>query len=71
MNLIKKQLSEVLSGTIRTAVNPDDFVLPPKNIDADLALPCFDLAKRLKKNPLEIAREIACFKFASCKRNIQ
>jgi arginyl-tRNA synthetase len=59
MNLIKKQLSEVLSDIVSAIVKPDDFVLPPKNIDADLALPCFELAKELKKNPIEIAKDIA------------
>ncbi len=32
---------------------------PPKDIGADLALPCFTLAKKLKKNPTEIAKDIA------------
>ena len=32
---------------------------PPKEVAADLALPCFSLAKKLKKNPIEIAKEIA------------
>ena len=31
---------------------------PPKEIDADLAMPCFGLAKKLKKNPAEIASDI-------------
>ena len=32
---------------------------PPKGIDADLAMPCFALAKKLKKGPNEIASDIA------------
>lgn len=32
---------------------------PPKEIDADLALPCFQPAKEMKKNPQDIAKEIA------------
>ncbi|MBI2173408.1 MAG: arginine--tRNA ligase [Candidatus Aenigmarchaeota archaeon] len=32
---------------------------PPKELSADLALPCFSLAKGLKKNPLDIAKGIA------------
>lgn len=32
---------------------------PPKEIGADLALPCFALAKKLKKSPQEIAKDIA------------
>ena len=50
-----------MSEFLKVEIRPDDFTAAPKNIDADLALPCFDLAQRLKKNPLEIAREIACF----------
>ncbi len=32
---------------------------PGKGIDADLALPCFALAKEMRKNPAEIAKELA------------
>ena len=32
---------------------------PPEGIDADLAFPCFIFSKKLKKNPAQIAREIA------------
>ena len=32
---------------------------PPKEINADLAMPCFPLAKKLKKSPQEIAKDIA------------
>ncbi len=32
---------------------------PPENIDSDLALPCFVLAKSKKKNPAEIAKGLA------------
>lgn len=32
---------------------------PPKEIDADLAMPCFTLAKEMKKSPQDIAKEIA------------
>ena len=32
---------------------------PPENIDADLAVPCFDFAKQLKKSPVEIAKDLA------------
>ena len=31
---------------------------PPANIDADLAMPCFSLAKKMKKSPQEIAEEV-------------
>ncbi len=32
---------------------------PPKEIDADLAMPCFFLAKKMKKSPHDIAKEIS------------
>ncbi len=32
---------------------------PPENIGSDLAFPCFVMAKKLKRNPAEIAREIS------------
>lgn len=32
---------------------------PPKGISADMAIPCHSLAKSLRKNPAEIAREVA------------
>ena len=32
---------------------------PPEGIGADLSLPCFSLAKKLKKDPKEIAREFS------------
>ncbi|HET6369676.1 MAG TPA: arginine--tRNA ligase, partial [Nitrospiria bacterium] len=35
------------------------FELPPPGIDADLAIPCFPLAKVLRKNPSAIATELA------------
>lgn len=35
---------------------------PPKDIGADLALPCFAMAKKLKKNPKEIAKDLAKLK---------
>lgn len=32
---------------------------PPENIGADVAFPCFVLAKKLRKNPAEIAKDIS------------
>lgn len=32
--------------------------LPPRDVDADLAFPCFSLAKKQKKAPQEIAKEL-------------
>ena len=33
--------------------------VPPDETLGDYAIPCFSLAKRLRKNPVEIAREVA------------
>ena len=32
--------------------------VPPREVDADLAFPCFSLAKEQKKNPMEISKEL-------------
>lgn len=32
--------------------------MPPKEVHADLAFPCFELAKKEKRNPFELAKEI-------------
>lgn len=40
--------------------NPQIQVLdPPKGISADMAIPCHSLAKSLRKNPAEIAKEVS------------
>lgn len=41
---------------------------PPQHINASLAIPCFSLAKKMKKNPAEIAKELAK-KFAGRMKN--
>ena len=53
---LKKETETILSaaGLKGAAVE-----IPPENIDADLAVPCFSYAKKLKKSPAEIAKEIA------------
>ena len=39
--------------------NPDDLTNPPDATMGDIAFPCFGLSKSLKRNPLEVAQEIA------------
>ena len=53
---LKKETVKVL-----TAGGLKDIIveIPPENINADLAVPCFSDAKQLKKSPVEIAKEIA------------
>lgn len=40
-------------------ISVDDLEVPPDPKMGDLAFPCFALAKQLKKNPVEVARELA------------
>lgn len=39
-------------------LKPEDFILPPDSKMGDLSLPCFGLAKKVNKNPAEVAKEI-------------
>lgn len=57
----KQQILQELKKAVGGGFSPsmDDFALPPDQLMGDLAFPCFDLAKSLKRNPNEIATEIA------------
>lgn len=57
----KQQILQELKKAVGGGFSPsfDDFALPPDPSMGDLAFPCFDLAKSLKRNPNEIATEIA------------
>ncbi len=64
MSVILKAKQQVLLE-IKTAVgggfspSMDDLAVPPDSKMGDIAFVCFDLAKNLKKNPSEIATELA------------
>ena len=64
MYTIQKAKTEVLQA-IKQAAPPgfvpsmEDLETPPDQKMGDLAFPCFDLAKSLKRNPAEIATELA------------
>ncbi|TAL50186.1 arginine--tRNA ligase [Patescibacteria group bacterium] len=64
MYTIQKAKTEILQA-IKQAAPPgfvpsiEDLETPPDQKMGDLAFPCFDLAKNLKRNPTEIATEIA------------
>lgn len=47
---VRKVLGEAVEVAVTT---------PPPGVDADLAVPCFPLAAKLRKNPEDIARELA------------
>lgn len=54
----KRELIKILAKS--TSLDESEFLLeiPPENVDADFALPCFKFAKALKKSPNLIAQEI-------------
>ncbi len=54
---IKKQIIKMLPPDL--GVQEVDLVIPPDSKMGDLSLPCFDLAKKLCKNPAEVAKEAA------------
>ncbi|MFA4846064.1 MAG: arginine--tRNA ligase, partial [Patescibacteria group bacterium] len=64
MYIIQEAKQQILQ-TLKTAVGHgfvpalEDLQFPPDPSMGDIAFPCFDLAKKLKRNPNEIATEIA------------
>jgi len=50
---------EIIKELEKLGVKNPKLEKPPENIDADLSLPCFELAKEWKKNPVEISKELA------------
>jgi arginyl-tRNA synthetase len=59
MQELKKQISVFIRELTGVQINPQDFREPPNETMGDLSLPCFDLAKKLGKNPVEIANMLA------------
>lgn len=61
MSDLKKEVSELLKPLVGLPLIEIGQLLekPPKGIDADLAFPCFSLARTFKKNPALIAQEIS------------
>ena len=56
MELVK---DEIVKEFEKAGVKNPRVEKPPQGIDADLAFPCFELAKEWKKNPVEIAKDLA------------
>ncbi len=58
---LKSEIIESVSKTTRLGKEEIEGLLekPPEGIKADFAFPCFVLAKKEKKNPVEIAKNIA------------
>lgn len=61
MHPFKKEVATLLSkeGKLPEKKISPLLEAPPREIGADLAFPCFSLAKELRKNPVQIAAEIS------------
>lgn len=58
MDQIKFEIKKLLAKH-KIKIDPADITTPPTQEMGDLALPCFELAKKMKKNPKEIAEKLA------------
>jgi arginyl-tRNA synthetase len=58
---VRKEAAGLLAAASGTGADELESLLerPPQGIDADLALPCFVLAKSLRKSPAQIAQDLA------------
>lgn len=61
MYLIEQLKQEIRDFLLTQGLNEGEIVLenPPEGVLADVAWPCYALAKKLKKNPIQIAGEVA------------
>ena len=57
-NKFKEEIVEILKVT-GVNIEPKDLEEPPDLKMGDIAFPCFSLAKQMKKNPAEVAKEIS------------
>ncbi|MCK5320135.1 arginine--tRNA ligase, partial [Candidatus Parcubacteria bacterium] len=56
INKIKQNIAKKINHAVKTdIVAPENLIYPPQENMGDLSLPCFALAKKLGKNPAEIA----------------
>src|SRR3989338_3485751 len=58
---VKQQIIQELKKAVGSGFSPsiEDFTFPPDPSLGDITFSCFSLAKSLKRNPNEIATEIA------------
>lgn len=61
MEKIKKIIQEILISYLNVPQYQILFTIPPSSELGDLALPCFSLAKSLRKSPLLISKDIQDF----------
>ena len=64
MNALNPFVDEIIKKAALAAALDEDEVrqllsVPPREDMGDYALPCFTLAKQLRKNPAAIARDLA------------
>ena len=59
MDEIKKQLCAIMTQAVGAPLQTVEFREPPDETMGDLALPCFEIAKKLGKNPVEAAKFLA------------
>lgn len=60
---MKNELAELLVNQLEAEISRNEIMdlieIPPDEKLGDYALPCFSLAKRLRKSPLDIAQDLA------------
>ena len=56
---IKEDIKLNIKSVYKEEIDDFDLDLPPQEKLGDYAFPCFDLAKKLGKNPVELAKELA------------
>jgi len=57
---MKERVVKLLAFIELSKKELDELIEIPKNPDmGDYALPCFSLAKKYKKNPIELAKDLA------------
>ena len=57
MNIFEKEIISLLKK--ETKLKEINLEIPPNPSLGDYAFPCFSLSKQYKKNPIEIAKELA------------
>ena len=59
MDKYRKSIIDSLKKITGEEINETDIEIPPNSEMGDYAFPCFNLAKKLKKNPVQIAKELS------------
>lgn len=57
--IVENVFTEIAQAANLSDLDPALASLPPEGVDADIALPCFTLAKELQKSPADIAKDLA------------